>query len=55
MLIQCVTHFSMNGDNSVLEEKLEYFRRLVNIRSLTKADPNEGAIIAIGHGTGLEI
>jgi hypothetical protein len=30
MVIQCVTHFSMNGDNSFLDEKLEYFRMIDN-------------------------
>ena len=28
MVIQCITHFSMNGDNSVLDEKLEQLRWL---------------------------
>jgi hypothetical protein len=28
MVIQCVIHFSMNGDNSFLDEKLEQLRWL---------------------------
>jgi hypothetical protein len=33
-IIQCVTHFSMNGDNSLLDEKLEELRMLDNAMGL---------------------